>query len=122
MEAVVPAELIVPRLRQTELPDNESCNTKMMEDALGTIEEQRDQALVRLQNYQQAIVRYYNSKLRNRPLQVGDLVLRKVFENTKEVGAGKLGVKWKGPCQVTEVVCNGVYKLADQDGVPAWRP
>ncbi|KAG7552326.1 Retrotransposon gag domain [Arabidopsis thaliana x Arabidopsis arenosa] len=103
MEAVVPTELNVPGLRRSEAPHNE------------------DQSLIRLQNYQQLTARYYNSKLKNRPLNVGDFVLRRVFDNTKEEGAGKLGLNWEGPYQITEKVRNGVYRLQDLDGNPVQR-
>ncbi|KAG7567101.1 Ribonuclease H-like superfamily [Arabidopsis thaliana x Arabidopsis arenosa] len=76
MEAVVPAELNVPGLRRSEAPLNEESNSKLLEDVLDTIDERRDQSLIRLQKYQQLTARYYNSKLKNRPLNVGDFVLR----------------------------------------------
>ncbi|KAG7556987.1 Integrase catalytic core [Arabidopsis suecica] len=104
MEAVVPAELNVPGLRRSEAPLNEELNSKLLEDVLDTVDERRDQSLIRLQNYQQLTARYYNSKLKNRPLNVGDFVLRRVFDNTKEEGAGKLGINWEDPYQITEKV------------------
>ncbi|KAG7529513.1 Reverse transcriptase domain [Arabidopsis thaliana x Arabidopsis arenosa] len=58
MEAVVPAELNVPGLRRTEAPLNEEENSAMLDDSLDTINERRDQALIRIQNYQQAAARY----------------------------------------------------------------
>ncbi|KAG7559367.1 Retrotransposon gag domain [Arabidopsis thaliana x Arabidopsis arenosa] len=121
MEAVVPAELNVPGLRRSEALHNEELNSKLLEDVLDTIDERRDQSLIRLQNYQQLTARYYNSKLKNRPLNVGDFVLRRVFDNTKEEGAGKLGINWEGPYQITEKVRNGVYRLQDLDGNPVQR-
>ncbi|KAG7559468.1 Ribonuclease H domain [Arabidopsis thaliana x Arabidopsis arenosa] len=122
MEAVVPAELNVPGLRRSEAPLNEESNSKLLEDVLDTIDERRDQSLIRLQNYQQLTARYYNSKLKNRPLNVGDFVFRRVFDNTKEEGAGKLGINWEGPYQITEKIRNGVYRLQDLDGNPVQRP
>ncbi|KAG7559454.1 Ribonuclease H-like superfamily [Arabidopsis thaliana x Arabidopsis arenosa] len=104
MEAVVPAELNVPGLRRSEAPLNEESNSKLLEDVLDTIDERRDQSLIRLHNYQQLTARYYNSKLKNRPLNVGDFVLRRVFDNTKEEGAGKLGINWEGPYQIIEKI------------------
>ncbi|CAL9238716.1 unnamed protein product, partial [Arabidopsis halleri] len=100
----------------------EELNSKLLEDGLDTIDERRDQSLIQLQNYQQLTARYYNSKLKNRPLNVGDFVLRRVFDNTKEEGAGKLGYNWEGPYQITEKVRNGVYRLKDLDGNPVQRP
>ncbi|KAG7552308.1 Ribonuclease H-like superfamily [Arabidopsis thaliana x Arabidopsis arenosa] len=122
MEAVVPAELNVPGLRRTEAPLNEEENSAMLDDSLDTINERRDQALIRIQNYQQAAARYYNSKVKSRPFFVGDYVLRRVFDNKKEEGAGKLGINWEGPYIVTEVVRNGVYRLKDLKGSPVQRP
>ncbi|KAG7588583.1 Ribonuclease H domain [Arabidopsis suecica] len=122
MEAVVPAELNVPGLRRTEAPLNEEENSAMLDDSLDTINERRDQALIRIQNYQQAAARYYNSKVKSRPFFVGDYVLRRVFDNKKEEGAGKLGINWEGPYIVTEVVRNGVYRLKDLEGNPVQRP
>ncbi|XP_013614957.1 PREDICTED: uncharacterized protein LOC106321189 [Brassica oleracea var. oleracea] len=49
------------------------------------------------ENYQHQIESYYNKKVKSRPLEMGNLVLRKVFENTKEWKAGKLGANWEGP-------------------------
>ncbi|KAG7533112.1 Ribonuclease H-like superfamily [Arabidopsis thaliana x Arabidopsis arenosa] len=122
MEAVVPAELNVPGLRRTEAPLNEEENSAMLDDSLDTINERRDQALIRIQNYQQAAARYYNSKVKSRPFFVGDYVLRRVFDNKKEEGAGKLGINWEGPYIVTEVVRNGVYRLKDLKGDLVQRP
>ncbi|KAG7579186.1 Ribonuclease H domain [Arabidopsis thaliana x Arabidopsis arenosa] len=122
MEAVVPAELNVPGLRRTEAPLNEEENSAMLDDSLDTINEKRDQALIRIQNYQQAAARYYNSKVKSRPFFVGDYVLRRVFDNKKEEGAGKLGINWEGPYIVTEVIRNGVYRLKDLEGNPVQRP
>jgi len=113
MEAVVPAELNVPGLRRTEAPLNENENSAMLDDSLDIINERRDQALIRIQNYQHAAARYYNSKVKSRPFFVGVYVLKRVFDNKKEEGAGKLGINWEGPYIVTEVVRNGVYRLKD---------
>ncbi|XP_048596409.1 uncharacterized protein LOC125578145 [Brassica napus] len=59
-------------------------NRDMLLDALDDIEKKRHQALLRIQNYQHQIESYYNKKVKSRPLEMGNLVLRKVFENTKE--------------------------------------
>ena len=55
---------------------------------------------------------------------MGNLVLRKVFENTKEWKAGKLGANWEGPYKIVEVIKPGVYRLETSTGeaVPrAWN-
>jgi len=49
-------------------------------------------------------------------------VLKRVFDNKKEEGAGKLVTNWEGPYIVTEVVRNGVYRLKDLEDRPVQRP
>lgn len=83
----------------------------MLLEHLDMIEERRERAAVRIQNYQQAAARYYDSNVRGRSFSVGDLVLRKVFDGTKEKGAGKLGTRWEGPYKIIKEVRNGVYEL-----------
>lgn len=122
IEAVMLTELNFPGFRRTKLPLSEKYNSQMLSDALDTIEEKRDRALIRLHNYQQTTARYYSSKLKNRPLKIGDLVMRRAFENTKENRAGKLKVNWGSPYRVTEVVRNELYRLADQEDIPVRRP
>ena len=68
----------------------------MLLDDLDLINERQDRALIRIQNYQHAAAKYYNSNVRNRRFIQGDLVLRKVFQNTAERNAGKLGANWEG--------------------------
>ena len=87
------------------------------------IEEWRENGAIRVQNYQQAAARYYDSNVRNRAFPVGDLVLWKVFDGTKELGAGKLGAKWEGPYKVTKEIWTGVYELENvKTGLPEMRP
>ena len=87
------------------------------------IEERPEKAAVREQNYQQAAAHYYDSNIRNRAFSVGNLVLRKVFDGTKEPGAGKLGTRWEGPYKVTKEIRTEVYKLGKwKTGLPEMRP
>ncbi|KAL1205491.1 Retrovirus-related Pol polyprotein from transposon TNT 1-94 [Cardamine amara subsp. amara] len=53
MEAVIPAEVTVPSLRRILCPINEELNNELLLDYLDMIDEQRDQAYIRIQNYQQ---------------------------------------------------------------------
>ncbi|KAG7559607.1 Ribonuclease H-like superfamily [Arabidopsis thaliana x Arabidopsis arenosa] len=113
---VIPAEIFVPSPRRMYNPQNEAANNEQMVDVIDTIEERRDRSLIRMQNYQNAAARYYNSNVRNRHFDVGTLVLRKVQQNTAEDGAGKLGINWEGPYRITQVVRNGVYRLENMEG------
>ncbi|XP_013601080.1 PREDICTED: uncharacterized protein LOC106308461 [Brassica oleracea var. oleracea] len=111
VEAMAPAEVNVSSLRRSKMPQYVELNKEMLPDTLDEIEERRDQALLRIQNYQHQIESYYNKRVRARPLELGDLVMRKVFENTKELNAGKLGARWEGPYKIIKVVKPGVYRL-----------
>ena len=121
VEAMAPAELNVTSLRRSTMPQNVELNSDMLFDALDAIEERRDQALLRIQNYQHQIEGYYNKKVKSRPLELGDIVLRKVFENTKELNIGKLGTNWEGTYKITQVVKPGVYRLETSTGEPVSR-
>ena len=118
VEAMVPAEVKVTSLRRSKIPQNIELNSDMLLDALDAIEERHDQALLRIQNYQHQIENYYNKKVRYRPLELGDIVLRKVFENTKELNAGKLGTYWEGPYKIAQVIKQGVYRFETSTGEP----
>lgn len=96
----------------------------MLPDALDGIEEKRDQALLRILNYQHKIGSYYNKKVKSRPLESGDIMLHKVFENTKELKAGKLGTNWEGPYKIAQVIKPRFYRVETFTGeaVPrAWN-
>ena len=42
-------------------------------------------------------------------------MLRKVFQNTREIGVGKLGPNLEGLYEITQVVGNEAYKLQNPD-------
>ena len=42
---------------------------------------------------------------------MGDWVLIKMFQNSKEASVGKLEPNWEGPYEITQVVGNEAYKL-----------
>ena len=114
MEAVIPTESEVPTARY-ELTTDE-VNWENMCHELDNIDEKRDKALLRISTYQQSIARHYNKNIRTRTFKVGDWVLRRVFQNTKEAGAGKLAPTWEGPYLITKVVGHGAYKLQTKEG------
>jgi len=53
--------------------------------------------------------------VRRREFSVGDLVLRKVIGNTRDVNAGKLAPTWEGPYRVTAIASVEAYYLEDLD-------
>nr|CAN67795.1 hypothetical protein VITISV_009541 [Vitis vinifera] len=66
------------------------------------IDEVRESAAIRMADYQQRASAHYNHKVKPRSLKNGTLVLKKVFENIAEVGAGKFQANWEGPYIVSK--------------------
>ena len=93
----------------------------MLLDNFDLINEHRDRALVRIQNYQDAAAKYYNSNVRNRRFNEGDLVMRKFFQNTAQQNSGKLGENWEGPYKIIKVVRPGSYEISYLQGVKIAR-
>ena len=46
----------------------------------------------------------------------GDLILRKVVDNTRNPSWGKLGPNWEGPYHVTSIAGISAFRLKDLDG------
>jgi ribonuclease HI len=121
-EAVIPTEMTIPTARTIhQQPDTNAEN--LLQD-LDTINELRDLAKIRLAAYQHKIAGSYNKNIRIRRFQVGDLVLRKAFQNTTNPADGKLAPKWEGPYLIDSEAGKGAYRLATLDGemIPrAWN-
>ena len=82
-------------------------------DAIELLEEARLAILHRSAHYQQTLRRYHERTIQERTLQVGDLVLQRVM-STKD--KHKLSPPWEGPYTITEVICQGTYRLKYSDG------
>ena len=63
-------------------------NSKLMLKQLNPLEEHRELVTIRLAEYQQKLARRYNKDMRKREYGAGDLVLRKVVGNTRDVNVG----------------------------------
>ncbi|KAK9071857.1 hypothetical protein SSX86_008287 [Deinandra increscens subsp. villosa] len=121
-EAVIPTEIVFPTAR-INCQDPETNNQNLLQD-LETIEELRDMAKIRMASYQQRIAKSYNKNTRLRRFQVGDLVLRKAFQNTTNPADGKLAPKWEGPYLIDSEEGKGAYRLVNMEGEPlprAWN-
>uniref|UniRef100_A0A2N9HLW7 Integrase catalytic domain-containing protein n=1 Tax=Fagus sylvatica TaxID=28930 RepID=A0A2N9HLW7_FAGSY len=97
-EAVIPLKIGLPTLRTSEWEPE--IKDLAQSQALDLLEERREQVMIRLASYQQQLKKGYNKNVRLRSFQQGDLVLRKVFGNTKNPNDGKLGPNWEGPYRV----------------------
>ena len=85
-------------------------------------DEAREAASIRMAAYQQKVAAYYNRKVRPWVFKEGSLVLRKIFENTTEKGAGKFQANWEGPYVVSKANENGSYYLQTLNGTPLLHP
>ena len=57
------------------------------------------------------MVKHYNTKVRPRHFQTGDLVVRTVTTTTRNPSQGKLGPNWKGPYKIFDCHRKGTYYL-----------
>ena len=118
-EAMLPVETTIPTIRNI-LQDTDNNKQNLIDD-LDTINELRDQANIRIPAYQNKISRSYNKNIRIRRFNIGDLVLRKAFQNTTNPADGKLAPKWEGPYRIENKAGKGAYKLTTLDGTPLPR-
>ena len=69
---------------------NESKNNEAMRLQLNLLDEVKATAEQRLARYQDLMAKHYNTRVRHRDFQVGDLVLRKVMGVAKDPAHEKL--------------------------------
>ena len=112
-EVVIPLETGFPTLR-TSLFTLDS-NDNLLEKSLDLVEERRENAMVQLAYYQQKLKQGYDSDMKWRPLNPGDLVFRKVVGTFKNPTWRKLGPTWEGLYCITLVAGVGAYFLEDLD-------
>ena len=94
-EAVLPAEIAVTSFRIEHYSPETNDDARLMD--LDLLDTKREEAHAKINAYKAQVTRMYDRRVRIRPLQVGDLVLKKV-EITKHVG--KLEPNWCGPFKV----------------------
>ena len=80
-EAVIPTEIGLTSYRVEN--SDESKNEEAIRLQLDLVDKVRATAEQRLARYQNLMVKHYNSKVRHRDFQVGDLVLRKIMGAAK---------------------------------------
>ena len=88
-EIVIPLEIGFPTLKTSSFSPNS--NDNLLERGSNLIEERRENAMVQLAYYQHKLKQGNDAKVRLRPLEPGDLVLRKVLGTAKNQTWGKLG-------------------------------
>ncbi|XP_022897512.1 uncharacterized protein LOC111411189 [Olea europaea var. sylvestris] len=99
-EAMSPVEVGLPSPRRLHF--SEITNDELRRLDLDFIDERRDDAQLNLGTYQRKMTRYFNSKVKKRSFRINDLVLKRVFQSSKELGSSSLGLKWEGPYKIKE--------------------
>ena len=89
-KAVIPAEVGLTSYKVGNY--DKSRNDESMRLQLDLVDEVRATAKQKLARYQDLMAKHYNSKVKHKDFQVGDLVLRKVIGTTKDTSQGKLGL------------------------------
>jgi hypothetical protein len=87
---------------------SEAESNTALEDDMDALDEARDAVLARTAVYQQGLRNYHSRRVRRRPLEKGDLVLK-----LKQDGHLKLESPWEGPYLIEEVVAEGVFRIRD---------
>ena len=82
---------------------------------LDTVDELHETIAVRIASYHHRLANLYNRRVKPRVFQPGNLVLRKVFENTANPVARKFQPNWEGPYIVTRASVSGSYALDKLD-------
>ena len=118
MEAVIPTEIGLPTIR-TASPESENAESVVRE--LDASDELWEVATIRITFYQRSLANSYNKRVRPRVFQPGDLVLRRVFENTTDPKARKFQPNWEGPYVVTRPGESGSYAIDKTYGTPVPR-
>ncbi|XP_019176175.1 PREDICTED: uncharacterized protein LOC109171578 [Ipomoea nil] len=112
-EARAPVEVIIPSRRVEEFESEQNELHQMVD--LNFLDEKREAAFCKMENYGRQLKSYHDAKVRPRYFQVGDLVLRR-REASQPLEGGKFAKKWEGPYAMEEVVRPGTYKLKTTGG------
>ena len=97
-------------------------NEEAMRLQLDLVDKVRMTTEQRMARYQNLMVKHYNSNVRCKDFQVGDLVLRKVMGATRDPSQGKLGLNWEGPYRIASWQMKGTYHLEMLDGQKLQHP
>ena len=110
--AAVKVGLKLPRVEFA----NAEYNEKSLCLNLDFLEEKREKALKRAEEYQRKTTRYYDRKVRPNSFKPGDLVLKKLLPARKDPTHGKLGPNWEGPYIISWIIRLVNHELQIEEG------
>ena len=120
VDAVIPAKVGLTSYRVENYTEDK--NEEAIRLQLDLVDEAQATAEQRLARYQNLMSKHYNSKVRHRDFQIGDLVLRKVMGAAKDPSQGKLRPNWEGPYRIMSWQRKGTYHLKTMDGRKLQHP
>ncbi|VFQ76206.1 unnamed protein product [Cuscuta campestris] len=112
-EARAPAEtsLLSYRVETFDAQENE----ENLRAELHLIDERRERAYMRAENYRRQVKSYHNQRVRPRQFKMGDWVLRK-REVSRPTDGGKFAKSFEGPYIIKEVLADGTFRLQTPTG------
>jgi len=110
-ETILPADIMWKSPRVEAYQEGEVDEARQLE--LDSVEEARINVLTQSARYLQGVRRYHDRNVQQISFNIGDLVLRRIQDET---GLHKLNSRWEGPFIVTKVTRPGSYRITDADG------
>jgi hypothetical protein len=110
-EAILPAEIMWKSPRVEMYNEGEADEARQLE--LDSVKKARCTALVHSSRYLQGIRQYHDCNVRERSFSIGDLVLRRIQD---ESSLHKLNSRWEGPFVVKQITRPGSYRLQYPEG------
>ena len=108
-EAVIPAKVHMTNHSVMKYQDEE--NEKQLRLNLDLIDKVRMDVEYRTARYKNFMAKQYDTMVKPKRFNIGDLVLKMVFLATKNPVHGKLGPNWKGSYRVVNYKRQGSYYL-----------
>ena len=116
MEAILPVDIEIGSLRVAlEQQISEAEWVQSRHDQLSLLYERRLRVVDHIQAYQRKMARSFKKRVKPRPLQRGDLVLR-VLRGLVTDPRGKSRPNWSGSYIIRELTLEGAAWLMDLDG------
>ena len=111
---MIPVEIEVHSYRRIHF--NQAKNEELQLEALDILDEKREEAELRIAAHQQRIAWHFNSKVRRRSFEIGDLVLKRVMKAT-----GVFAPNWEGTYVIDKKLLHCTFKLITVEGDPIPR-
>ncbi|XP_076905369.1 uncharacterized protein LOC143561114 [Bidens hawaiensis] len=110
-EAMIPSEIGLPSARVLLVEEGNEIELRLNLDQL---EERRELAAIKEEQYKRQIKKYYNSRVKERTFRMGEYVFRNREASNAE-SPKKISLKWEVPYKIYQVLGKGAYSLEKLD-------